>query len=193
MRAARQMVLLIAMVSLVDAIACGGKKPPVARPMPPPPSTATGSTPSRPPLPPEPVGEPTVVPPEPVRDDAISSASLDDLNKSSPLKPVFFELDSSDLNAAGQKALDDNAVLLKKYPSWTVTVEGHCDERGTAEYNLALGERRAITARAYLVSLGIPADRLRTVSYGKEFPFDPGNDEAAFAKNRRAHFVITAK
>ena len=62
-----------------------------------------------------------------------------------------------------------------------------------AEYNLALGERRAVAARAYLVSLGIPADRLRTVSYGKEFPFDPGHDEAAFAKNRRAHFVITAK
>src|SRR6185295_19161583 len=182
MRAARQMLLLFALVSVVDAIACGGKKPPVARPAPPPPSSTTNAS-SRPPSPPEPVSEPTVVPPEPVRDDAISSASLDDLNKSSPIKPVFFELDSSDLNAAGQKALDENAALLKKYPSWTVTVEGHCDERGTAEYNLALGERRAITARAYLVSLGVPADRLRTVSYGKEFPFDPGNDEAAFAKN----------
>jgi len=84
-------------------------------------------------------------------------------------------------------------VLIKRYTSWTVTIEGHCDERGTAEYNLALGERRAIAVRAYLVSLGIAADRLRTVSYGKEFPFDPGHDEAAFAKNRRAHFVITAK
>ena len=125
--------------------------------------------------------------------DAISSASLDDLNKSSPLKPVFFELDSSDVNSVGQRALDENAALLRKYPSWTVTIEGHCDERGTAEYNLALGERRAISARAYLMSLGIPADRLRTVSYGKEFPFDPGHDESAYAKNRRAHFVITAK
>ncbi len=74
-----------------------------------------------------------------------------------------------------------------------MTIEGHCDERGTAEYNLALGERRAVAARAYLVSLGIAADRLRTVSYGKEFPFDPGHDERAWAKNRRAHFVITAK
>ena len=143
--------------------------------------------------PPEPVAEPTIVPPEPVRDDAISSASLDELNKNSPLKPVFYELDSSELNAASQKTLDDNVALLKRYPSWTVTVEGHCDERGTAEYNLALGERRAITARAYLVSLGIPAGRVRTVSYGKEFPFDPGHDESAFAKNRRAHFVITSK
>ena len=78
-------------------------------------------------------------------------------------------------------------------PRGSITIEGHCDERGTAEYNLALGERRAISARSYLVSVGIAADRLRTVSYGKEFPFDPGHDEGAFSKNRRAHFVITAK
>ena len=89
--------------------------------------------------------------------------------------------------------LDANAEVLKRYATWVVTIEGHCDERGTAEYNLALGERRAVAARSYLVSLGIGADRLKTVSYGKEFPFDPGHDEAAWAKNRRAHFVITSK
>ncbi len=192
MRAARGMKVLIALLSLTAAVACGAKKPPIARATPPP-VPPTSTTPPRPPAPPEPVVEPTIVPPEPVRDDAISAASLDDLNRNSPLKAVFYELDSSELSAEGQKTLDQNAALLKRYPTWTVTVEGHCDERGTAEYNLALGERRAITARAYLVSLGIPADRLRTVSYGKEFPFDPGHDEAAFAKNRRAHFVITAK
>jgi len=188
----RQAVIVCA-VLCAGAVACGKKTPPVARPFPPPPPASSPSTPARPPAPPEPVAEPTIVPPEPVRDDAISSASLDDLNKNSPLKPVFFELDSSDLGAASQKVLDENAALLKRYSAWTVTIEGHCDERGTAEYNLALGERRAITARAYLVSLGIPADRLRTVSYGKEFPFDPGHDENAYQKNRRAHFVITAK
>ncbi len=193
MKAVRTTSTLIAVAVLLTAAACGKKNPPVARPAPPPPVTTGTATPPRPPAPPEPVREPTMVPPEPVRDDAISSASLDDLNKNSPLKPVFYELDSSDLSAASQRALDENAALLKRYPSWAVTVEGHCDERGTAEYNLALGERRAIAARAYLVSLGISADRLRTVSYGKEFPFDPGHDEAAFAKNRRAHFVITAK
>ena len=193
MRAARGMKVLIALLSLTAAAACGAKKPPIARPTPPP-VPPTSTAPSRVvPAPPEPVVEPTIVPPEPVRDDAISAASLDDLNRNSPLKAVFYELDSSELSAEGQRTLDQNAALLKRYPNWTVTVEGHCDERGTAEYNLALGERRAITARAYLVSLGIPADRLRTVSYGKEFPFDPGHDEAAFAKNRRAHFVITAK
>ena len=188
----RPTAVLIAVVAMATAAACHKKAPPVARPAPPP-ATTTAAAPTRPPAPPEPVAEPTVVPPEPVRDDAISSASLDDLNKSSPLKPVYFELDSSDLSPVAQKALDENAALLKRYASWAVTVEGHCDERGTAEYNLALGERRAIAARAYLVSLGIPADRLRTVSYGKEFPFDPGHEESAFAKNRRAHFVITAK
>ena len=174
---------------------CGGKKAPVARPAPPPappPGTAAATTP-RPPAPPEPVAEPTVVPPEPVREDAISSSSLDDLNRSAPLKPVFFEYDSSELTPAGQAALDENAATLRRNPTWTITIEGHCDERGTAEYNLALGERRSVTARTYLVSLGMTADRLRTVSYGKEFPFDPGHDESAFAKNRRAHFVITAK
>jgi peptidoglycan-associated lipoprotein len=191
MKSARWTAVLIAVVAMTTAAACHKKTPPVARPMPPPPAATT--TPARPPAPPEPVAEPTVVPPEPVRDDAISSASIDDLNKNSPLKPVFYELDSSDLSPTAQKALDENAALLKRYSSWAVTVEGHCDERGTAEYNLALGERRAIAARAYLVSLGISADRLRTVSYGKEFPFDPGHDESAFAKNRRAHFVITAK
>jgi peptidoglycan-associated lipoprotein len=191
MKSARWTAVLIAVAAATTAGACHKKTPPVARPMPPPPVATT--TPARPPAPPEPVAEPTIVPPEPVRDDAISSASIDDLNKNSPLKPVFYELDSSDLSPTAQKALDENAALLKRYASWAVTVEGHCDERGTAEYNLALGERRAIAARAYLVSLGIPADRLRTVSYGKEFPFDPGHDESAFAKNRRAHFVITAK
>jgi peptidoglycan-associated lipoprotein len=129
----------------------------------------------------------------PVPEDTIGGRSLDELNRDSPLKPVFFELDSSDITPEAQAALDANTALLKKYPTWTITIEGHCDERGTAEYNLALGERRAVAARTYLVSLGISADRIRTVSYGKEFPFDPEHTEAAFAKNRRAHFVITAK
>jgi len=194
MRAARQIQVIVAVVSLVAAAACGGKKPPVARPTPPPPGPAAStSTAPRPPAPPEPVAEPTIVPPEPVRDDAIASASLDDINRNSPLKPLFFEYDSSDINAEGRAVLEANAATLKQFPTWTITIEGHCDERGTAEYNLALGERRAVAARTHLVSLGVSADRLRTVSYGKEFPFDAGHDEASFSKNRRAHFVITAK
>ena len=177
---------------VLAAAACGKKKAPIARPTTP--LTPVASTvPDRPPTPPEALGDANIVPPEPVREDGVSSASLDDLNRTSPLRPVFFDLDSSDLSAEGQRILDGNAAVLKQHGSWTITIEGHCDERGSAEYNLALGERRALTARAYLISLGLPADRLRTVSYGKEFPFDPGHDEAAYAKNRRAHFVITAK
>jgi peptidoglycan-associated lipoprotein len=148
--------------------------------------------PARPPAPPEPAnaGQTPVAPPA---EDAIASASLDDLNRNSPLKPVFYSLDNADVDQAGQQALQANADVLKKYTTWQVTIEGHCDERGTAEYNLALGERRATAARTYLLSLGVSADRIKIVSYGKEFPFDPGHDEAAWSKNRRAHFVVTAK
>jgi peptidoglycan-associated lipoprotein len=185
--------LIVAVVAVAVSVgACAKKVTPIAKPAPTPTSAGGGTAPP-PPLPPEPVAEPTVVPPMPVAEDAISGKSLDDLNRDSPLKPVFFELDSAELSSDDQAVLQENAGVLKKYASWQITIEGHCDERGSAEYNLALGERRAIAARDYLVSLGIPATRVRTVSYGKEFPFDPARNEAAYATNRRAHFVITAK
>lgn len=111
----------------------------------------------------------------------------------SPLKPILFAYDRDEIDDPAKKTLAANAELLKTYRTWVVTVEGHCDERGTAEYNLALGDRRALAAKNYLVSLGISADRLRTVSYGKEFPFETGHDEGAWAKNRRAHFMLTSK
>ena len=187
----RRLALGLVGVALVAGVACHKNKAPVARPTPPP--VATSTAPPPPPRPPDPVPAPPPVPPEPVREDAIASASLDDLNKNSPLKPVFFLYDSDELTSEGQQVLNDNATVLKKYATWAVTIEGHCDERGTAEYNLALGERRAVNTRAYLMSLGIGGDRLRTVSYGKEFPFDAAHTESAFSKNRRAHFVITAK
>jgi peptidoglycan-associated lipoprotein len=123
----------------------------------------------------------------------MASRSIDDLNRDSPFQPAFFDYDSAELSADARTILDANAAILKKYPAWAITVEGHCDERGTAEYNLALGERRAVAAQSYLVSLGISTNRVRTVSYGKEFPFDPGHDEAAWGRNRRAHIVITGK
>ena len=188
----RRTVVAVAMIALLMVSACGGKKkPPVARPLPPPPPTSTGG--SKVPGPPEPVREPVAVPSEPIGSDTLSSTDIDTLNKNSPFQPVFFAYDQDDIDTAGQQALNNNAELMKKYPTWIVTIEGHADERGTAEYNLALGERRALSARNYLVSLGIPADRLRTVSYGKEFPFEPGHDETSWSKNRRAHFVVTSK
>ena len=182
------------LVTVVSVSACGKKKPPVARPMPPPVASGgtTGGNPT--PAPPTPVPDSTPIPPEPkISDDPLMSGDLDVINKNSPFQPVFFLLDSFEVDGAGQQALTANAAILKKYPTWVITLEGHCDERGTAEYNLALGEKRALAAKAYLVSLGVPADRLRTVSYGKEFPFDPGHDESAWKNNRRAHFVVTSK
>jgi len=184
--------ILLAVIVALSAGACQKKVPPVARPIPPPPP-ATSPEPTRPPAPPEPVAEAPVTPPAPIVEDRMLSASLDEINKNSPLRPVFFGYDSSDISPEAQKILEGNAEVMKKYKSWVVTVEGHCDERGTAEYNLALGERRAVSARTYLVSLGIPAERIRVVSYGKEFPFDPGHTEEAWGKNRRDHFVVTQK
>jgi peptidoglycan-associated lipoprotein len=180
-------ITLMLVVALVTG--CGKKKQPATMPAPVP-EVPEVTTPSEAPA--QPVEEPTPVP-QPLEEDAIGGRSLDDLNRDSPLTPAFFGLDSAELDAEGQATVQGNAELLKKYSSWAITIEGHCDERGTAEYNLALGERRAMAVRTYLVSLGISPDRLRTVSYGKEFPFDPAHNEEAWSKNRRAHFVITAK
>jgi peptidoglycan-associated lipoprotein len=188
----RRYAFVILVMALSVAGGCAKKKPPVARPTTPPPagSSANGA---RPPAPPEPVREPQPIPPEPISSDTLAGTDIDTLNRNSPFQPVFFGYDQAEIDSAGQQALNGNAELMKKYPTWVVTIEGHSDERGTAEYNLALGERRALAARNYLVSLGIPADRLRTVSYGKEFPFEPGHEETSWSKNRRAHFVVTSK
>lgn len=150
------------------------------------------------PPPPEPPVEPEPPPPPPPTpviepEEEIVTRNLDELNRDSPLDPVFFAYDSAEIDAEGRRVLDANAGILRRNASWEVTIEGHCDERGTAEYNLALGERRAVAAQEYLLSQGLAASRLRTVSYGKEFPFDPGNDEAAWRMNRRAHLVITGQ
>ena len=113
--------------------------------------------------------------------------------ESSLLKDIHFDFDKYDIRPGDAALLKENAALLSKYPNVKVQVEGHCDERGTVEYNLALGERRANHAKNYLVSLGISPARISTISYGKEKPLDPGHNEDAWAKNRRAHTVVTAK
>lgn len=186
------------LAALVAAGACAKKPPVVGGPAPAPagpaafPGAGSASAGSfgaeRPPDP------PSVPLDTAVRSTPLNNESVDTLNgPTSPLKPVLFGYDSDELDDAAKKILAANAEVLKQYRTWVVTVEGHCDERGSAEYNLALGDRRALAARNYLVTLGIAADRLRTVSYGKEFPFEPGHDESAWAKNRRAHFLLTAK
>jgi peptidoglycan-associated lipoprotein len=102
---------------------------------------------------------------------------------------VLFDFDKADLREDGKRTCQAVADFLRKNPKTRLTIEGHCDERGTPEYNLALGERRAVAVRNYLVSLGIPKGVLSTVSFGEERPLDPGHSEEAWAKNRRAHFV----
>ena len=106
------------------------------------------------------------------------------------LADVFFDYDSAELSSSAQSTLDANGKVLNDNASTSLTIEGHCDERGTVEYNLALGDRRAQSAKDYLVRFGVPGTRLSTISYGEERPFADGHDEAAWAQNRRAHFVV---
>ncbi len=167
-------ILLVAALVLGSALfgcARKAKEAPPAAP-PPAPQTAPGETPPAQP-PPTPAEQP---PPTP------APAAME-------FQDAFFDFDSFALRDDARAALDQDAKLLRDNSDVNVTIEGHCDERGTVEYNLALGERRANAARDYLVAAGISAGRMETVSYGKERPFDPGHDEEAWAKNRRAHFV----
>jgi peptidoglycan-associated lipoprotein len=187
---------LLAIVAVLGtAAACGGKKAPATpsgpQPFPAGGSGAGGSTAVKPP--PPPVEIPPMPPEATPTASSLDAKSIEEINDNSPLNPVFFLYDSDELDDAARKTLEADAQVLKTNASWAITVEGHCDERGTAEYNLALGDRRALAAKNYLMSLGIAGSRINTVSYGKEFPFDPGHDEAAWAKNRRAHFMLTSK
>jgi peptidoglycan-associated lipoprotein len=111
----------------------------------------------------------------------------------SPLKDVFFDFDRSNIRDDQKAALNEDVAWLKANARAKITVEGHCDERGTSEYNLGLGERRAKAVKDYLIAAGLPADRVATISYGKERPFVLGHDESAWKWNRRGHFVITGQ
>ena len=161
---------LVPLILVAALTGCAKKQAPVAATPPP----AAEATPTPPPATePAPTSEPA---PAPVG--------------SGDFQPVFFDFDSYSLRDDARTALDRNAKLLRDNEAIQVTVEGHCDERGTAEYNQALGERRAQAARDYLVAAGIAATRLSVVSYGKERPFSAGQDEASWQQNRRAHFAV---
>ncbi len=123
---------------------------------------------------------------EPARDTTMAPGA--DLQ--AELQKVYFNFDSADLSEESRSALTKNADYLSKQSGVKVRIEGNCDERGSDDYNMALGERRAKAAKDYLVNLGIASDRLSTISYGEEKPADPGHDEAAWTRNRRAEFVI---
>ena len=186
MKSMRRTLGLLSVVALV-ALGTACKKPA--------PATAPEVRPT-----PAPSTAPQVVAPEPTpfpsRGDDQKVEQLPNdvkvLNERGYLKDVFYEFDKADIREDQRDALAADADWLKKHTGIKFRVEGHCDERGTREYNMALGERRATASRDYLASLGVEGNRMETVSYGKERPFDPGHDESAWAKNRRAHFVITA-
>jgi peptidoglycan-associated lipoprotein len=129
----------------------------------------------------------------PTEEELMARMSLEELNAKKPLADVFFGLDRADLADEARAALQKNADYLKRWTALRISVEGHCDERGTAEYNLALGERRAVAVRTYLTSLGVGADRVTVVSKGKEQPFCNERTESCYSQNRRGHFLITAK
>ena len=113
--------------------------------------------------------------------------------ESALLKDIHFDFDKYDIRPEDTGILRENADVLKKNPHVKIQIEGHCDERGTVEYNLALGERRANSTKNFLISLGISSDRISTISFGEEKPLDPGHDEEAWSKNRRAHTIIRSK
>lgn len=129
----------------------------------------------------------TPAPPEEIRD---TEPVVDEEDTSTPLlNDVYFDFDKAGLSSASKSTLEGNSSELKRRDDVSIVIEGHCDERGTKSYNLALGEKRAQAAKDYLVSLGISSSRITIVSYGKERPFDTGNSESAWSKNRRAHIV----
>jgi peptidoglycan-associated lipoprotein len=183
--------LIVTLAVLAVLAACGGKKrPPVLATTP----GGEGAPAETEPSPPQPIDEgPDVraVDSEGAEGSDIEGGALGTGVGDSLLVDVRFELDSAQLTDEARAMLEKHALWLQGQRDVRVTVEGHCDERGTVDYNLALGEQRARAARDYLASLGVAAERLRVVSFGKERPLDPGHDEAAWAKNRRAHFAVS--
>jgi len=181
----------VALAATVAASGCGKKKP-VPPPPAAPPAAAPTATPPPPPPPPPPA--PREAPARtPTEDEVFAGKSLEQLNSEHPLGDAYFDLDSSQIRADSQPILQKDADWMKRWPSTKITIEGHCDSRGSAEYNLALGAKRADSVKQYLVSLGIPENRIATVSKGKEQPICNEETEACWQQNRRGHFMITAK
>ncbi len=144
-------------------------------------------------IPVEPVSPPQAPKPEAAPPSAAAGEARGagrEKEKESPLQDAFFDFDKSLIRPDAKKSLDENVRWLKANPNATILIEGHCDERGTREYNLGLGQRRAKSAQDYLVAAGIDAKRIKTISYGKERPFVLGHDESAWKWNRRAHFIL---
>jgi peptidoglycan-associated lipoprotein len=167
------------------------KKPPVTQPTPPP---AAPQPETKQPAPPPPPPPPAPEAPKPLTEEEVfAKMTLDELNAKGVLGDVFFAYDSAELSPEARGTIQKNADYMKRWSSTKVMVEGHADSRGTNEYNLALAERRADVTRDYMVSLGIPTDRLTIVSKGDEEPVCMDENESCWQRNRRGKFVFTAK
>jgi peptidoglycan-associated lipoprotein len=175
---------LICFLAVSLGISCKAK----TKPTPPPPPQAQ----EQPKV--EQVKEETPAEPAPLSEQELYlRKSLDEINKERVLKMIRFDYDKYFVRADAKPLLESNAAWLKKFTTAKILIEGHCDERGTEEYNLALGEKRAKSVMDYLASLGIPVERMRIISYGKSQPLDMGNNESAWAANRRAQFLVIEK
>ena len=189
MRRCPALLLVIACAALLSS--CGRRPHPIAAPAPPPAVIADSPTPAAA-RPSEPAA--TLAAPGALTDDEIfARKTLDEINAERPLADVFFALDEWQLSDEARAALTNNNVWLRRWRSTRITIEGHGDARGTHQYNLALGSRRADAIKNYLVSLGIAPDRVLTVSKGKEAPFCTSDHEECWQQNRRGHFIITGK
>jgi peptidoglycan-associated lipoprotein len=190
----RRLVSTFALASVI-AIAAAGchKKAPAAAPAPPPPPPPPAAPATPPPPPPPPAPAPAPTPPPLTDEEVFARKSLDQINAERPLTDVYFDLNRSDVRDDAKAPLQKNADWMKKWTSTQISVEGHCDSRGSAEYNLGLGSRRATAVKEYLVSLGVPTSRITIISKGKEQPFCSDENESCWQQNRRGHFVITAK
>jgi peptidoglycan-associated lipoprotein len=182
---------LMILCATIVSVGCGKKVPP---------ATAAGggtsvpTTQSAPPAPPRSVPSDTTTASKGLTDDELfAQKTLDQLNAERPLADVHFDLDDWQIGEEGRIILQKNAAWLKRWSSTRITVEGHCDDRGTGEYNIALGERRANAVKDYLSSLGVTPDRVLIVSMGEEAPVCTDSSENCWHLNRRGHPVITAK
>ncbi|MEO8032874.1 MAG: peptidoglycan-associated lipoprotein Pal [Acidobacteriota bacterium] len=201
-KAAKAFALSLALIAGLLASGCPKKPKVVTHP-----NTSTANTSSVPdvaiPVPSPTSTEGQVKPPAdfvqdtPRVSEEVLPSNVEELNRVAQqrgyISDAFFNYDEAALSSDAQNALTTSASWLKKNGQYALLIEGHCDERGTEQYNLALGDRRANTAKEYLVTLGVDAARIRTVSYGEERPFDAGHDESAWSKNRRAHLVLVGK
>jgi len=181
----KKLIIYTLAIILVFSFAVACKKKPKEVPPPPPQAQEQPKV--------EKVEAPVVQEPQLTEEELFLQKSLDQINREKPLGTIYFDYDRAVIRDDARATLDANAAWMKKFRSAKVLVEGHCDERGTEEYNLALGEKRAKAAQDYILSLGIGSDRIKIISYGKSQPVNPGHDESAWQMNRRAQFLVIEK